>query len=1032
MKKGDLCISDNTQFAILKVMKLRSYILLAFALMLSGLFYASETYALSVSNVGYKFCHYGPMDSKWGRNPKTDPWHGYWLCDARTSSNQSKVTIFWEADQISDNFYVEYSTDRGATYIKSPSGILNPKPLKYMWEFNALPSKTYYFRIRSQSMGNTDLYLLNDIRTNIAQGSVKYVDGLRVDFDVEYLNGALRWQSYGFHNGRGGGCQTGNFDWRSGNFDCVVGGANPPMTLTRFNDWFLENKGDHIYVSTLGAHEYDDGDSDDTSTAFLTMYAPGPPPFEVEGSVTVPISVTQGGDAVVFPVQIKNISEGGVNVPGGAAVPKVVQLSFPKQPAGLTISAAGSSSCTPPQTSGQICSPDLQASVAASLQAILGTQEVVGEVNGRRFTFAINVEKPKPKIVIQSTQLDDTRIYRETILSGQAPSTPLVFSVLNSTEGSTLDFRVSSDVSWLSLGSTAERLEYLPGSNTPPLSKPITVTLRTERLPLQSHRGTITIADVYDPTIKAEIVVELTVTNTYDFSFSVTSPSVLVQGNSVGAKVVVTRTTGVASDVALSVSGLPTGVTGVFVPAVCSAAVLASSCTSVLTLSADTSAALGPKTVTITAKKSLDQNGPAREQKKTFTLTVSKSFGVSLAVSPASLQIAERGTGSVRVLATITAQGGKEVAFETQGLPAGTTGTFTPVSCAQTCTATFSINAGSAAPGISSVSIRAVGSGGTSVTGSLSLIIKPTTTPSPRPTVTGKPGPTQIPVTPRPTVVQPPGGGGPGGGEEPDPISFNLVTVRTLSVIQGSMTNTSVILSYEGGDPEAVRIAASQLPKNTDASLSLTQCVPSCYAVLTIRTKNTTPLGSANVKITASSRGLVRTSFIELIVGTDPPPAPTALLQKNVKDGVQVGVGGTVREDRIVFSGTLDNMSAQKVRLRVEAKPVKEFFNGVTGVFEEPTRLTEKGSSYELTGSKLLGGYKWRAQTVDERGIASPWAEFGRNSDSESDFITDLSTPPINPFEANQGDSQVEEQPGFFRRILGWVCYIPLVGRMCS
>jgi|CXWL01.1.fsa_nt_gi parallel beta-helix repeat protein len=97
----------------------------------------------------------------------------------------------------------------------------------------------------------------------------------------------------------------------------------------------------------------------------------------------------------------------------------------------------------------------------------------------------------------------------------------------------------------------------------------------------------------------------------FNFSLSNGGNKTVTQGSSVTNSLTATLVSGAAQAVSLSVSGLPSGVTGSFSPASCTP-----NCTTVLTLSASASAATGNAMVTVTAV------GGGVTKTSAFTLTV--------------------------------------------------------------------------------------------------------------------------------------------------------------------------------------------------------------------------------------------------------------------------------------------------------------------------------------------------------------------------------------------------------------------------
>jgi kumamolisin len=172
------------------------------------------------------------------------------------------------------------------------------------------------------------------------------------------------------------------------------------------------------------------------------------------------------------------------------------------------------------------------------------------------------------------------------------------------------------------------------------------------------------------------------------YSLSATSVSIL-QGASGSSTVTSTVVDGFDSAVALSASGLPTGVTGTFNPTS-----ITGSGTSTLSLTVASTTAAGSYTITVTGV------GGGITQTTTFTLTVTAPVtgGFSLSVSPTSGSLA-RGQSGFAVV-TVTATGGFDsaVALSATGIPSGVTGSFSPTSVTGSGTSDFTLTVARNAP----------------------------------------------------------------------------------------------------------------------------------------------------------------------------------------------------------------------------------------------------------------------------------------------------------------------------------------------
>lgn len=190
-------------------------------------------------------------------------------------------------------------------------------------------------------------------------------------------------------------------------------------------------------------------------------------------------------------------------------------------------------------------------------------------------------------------------------------------------------------------------------------------------------------------------------------------------GQSANVTVTVTRTGGFAGDVALSVSGLPAGVTAD------GATVAGGASSTALSIAAGASAAAGTSTVTVTASGSGVANATA-----TFSLVVSAApvGGFTLSLDPSSLTVSQGGSAQTTVTISRTAPFAGAVALAASGLPAGVTASFDPASAtAGTSVLTLSASA-SAATGTHTITVRGTGTGVAEQTATMSLVVNEVTT----------------------------------------------------------------------------------------------------------------------------------------------------------------------------------------------------------------------------------------------------------------------------------------------------------------
>ncbi|GAA1353712.1 M28 family peptidase [Saccharothrix algeriensis] len=199
-----------------------------------------------------------------------------------------------------------------------------------------------------------------------------------------------------------------------------------------------------------------------------------------------------------------------------------------------------------------------------------------------------------------------------------------------------------------------------------------------------------------------------------DFSLAVSPASGTIPAGGSGTFTVNTTTTsGSPQNVALSATGLPSGVTVTFNPAT-----VQSGSSSVATVSVSPSAAGGTSSISVRGTGSVARTA-------TYALTVTADApdnDFSLALSPASGSIGVGTSGAFTVNTTTTSGSPQNVTLSATGLPSGVTVTFSPatVQSGSSSTATVSV-AASAANGTYSITV--VGSGAVTRTATYSLTV---------------------------------------------------------------------------------------------------------------------------------------------------------------------------------------------------------------------------------------------------------------------------------------------------------------------
>src|SRR5258708_6951662 len=204
-----------------------------------------------------------------------------------------------------------------------------------------------------------------------------------------------------------------------------------------------------------------------------------------------------------------------------------------------------------------------------------------------------------------------------------------------------------------------------------------------------------------------------------DFAVAASPASLSVtQGTSGSTTVSTTVSGGFNSAVALSVSGLPSGVTASFNPTSIAAP---GSGSSTLTFTASSTATTGTATVTVTA------TGGGVTHTATVSLTINAAATPDFAVSasPASVSVTQGSTGTSTISTTVSGGFNSAVSLSASGLPAGVTASFNPTSIAApgsgSSTLTFSATS-TATTGTVNVTVTATG-GGVSHTVTIALTI---------------------------------------------------------------------------------------------------------------------------------------------------------------------------------------------------------------------------------------------------------------------------------------------------------------------
>jgi hypothetical protein len=266
-----------------------------------------------------------------------------------------------------------------------------------------------------------------------------------------------------------------------------------------------------------------------------------------------------------------------------------------------------------------------------------------------------------------------------------------------------------------------------------------------------------------------------------------------------------TRQGGFAGAVAITVEGLPTGVT---VPA---GSIAAGASSAVLTFNA-ASAAVGTSNLTVRATAT---GVAAATAPLTLTITtVPVAPAVQIALNPAALSLAQGGSGNFTVTATRVGAFTGAITLAAENLPADITLANATVAEGAT-TAQMTVNVGTAATlATSNIIIRASGTGASEGTATLAL-----------------------------TVVQPPG--------------FTLALApAALSVAQGQQAQATVTLTRVGGFAGPVDLTATGAPAGLTVSFNPAS-VANATSSVTVAASAAVAAGSYPITIQGAAPGAV-------------------------------------------------------------------------------------------------------------------------------------------------------------------------------
>jgi Protein of unknown function (DUF1800) len=295
-----------------------------------------------------------------------------------------------------------------------------------------------------------------------------------------------------------------------------------------------------------------------------------------------------------------------------------------------------------------------------------------------------------------------------------------------------------------------------------------------------------------------------------DFALSAT-PTNLTRGLTANSAITITRSNGFADAVALSATGLPSGVTvQSFNPASTTGG------SSTLTLVASSTAATGTTNVTISGA------GGGLTRSTTFALTVTAPAtpDFTLSANPGSLTV-NRGANGTSTITINRAIFTSSVTLSASGLPSGVTASFNPTSTTGGSSTLTLAASPTAAFGSATVTVTGVG-GSLTRTTTINL-----TVPQPGFTLSANPG--------------------------------------SLAINLGAGGTSTITITRTGGFTGSVDLSAGGMPSGVTASFNPAS-VTGTSSTLTLKATSTAAVGPATVTVTGTGGGMTRTTPISFSV----------------------------------------------------------------------------------------------------------------------------------------------------------------------
>ena len=395
--------------------------------------------------------------------------------------------------------------------------------------------------------------------------------------------------------------------------------------------------------------------------------------------------------------------------------------------------------------------------------------------------------------------------------------------------------------------------------------------------------------------------VTLKITAPGTFTISAGTPLLTVALGAKGTSTVTTAISGsFKSAVALTASGLPTGVTAAFSP---TSIASPGSGNSTLTLTVGTSAAAGIYPVTVTG------TGGGVTQTTSVSLTVTAN-AFTISASPTSVSVVAGNSGSWTVTTAVSGGFSSAIALSASGQPSGVTVSFSPTSIAApgsgTSTMTLAV-ASSVAAGTHTIVVTGTG-GGLTHTSSVILSV----TPPPAFTASASPS--------------------------------------SVSVAPGSSGTSTITTAVSGGFSSAIALSASGQPAGVTVTFNPASVAApgSGTSTMTLAVASTVAPGSYPITVTSAGGGITHTSTVTLTV---PAPPGFAISASPAALSVGLGAKGTSK-----IAATISGSFNSAIALTASGLP-----SGTTAAFS-PASIAAPGSgsstiTFTVASTTAVGVY---------------------------------------------------------------------------